>query len=135
MQPENTKHVVIVGAPDGYVESLVIVVGEERAVPLFDSVEEAREFLESLSGVSEWFPAEIPSKSLREMLESQPDDMRYVALSPPPEDLAGGMEFRLLEIGSLTALLSMQAMRNEEEATANDEPPERRSLLRRILGR
>lgn len=130
--PENTGHVVIVGAPDGYVESLVIVLGDERAVPLFDSIDEAKEFLGSLTGLGEeWFPAEIPAARLLRMLDEQPEGVRYVALSPPPEDLEGGMEFRLLEIEAITALLTMQAAR-EEDASAT---PERRGFFRRLLGR
>ncbi|WP_119070207.1 hypothetical protein [Rubrobacter indicoceani] len=132
MQPENARHVVVVGAPDGYVETLVIVVGGERAVPLFGSTAEADEFLGSLTGVGKgWFPAEIPPADLRDMLDAQPENIRYVALSPPPEDLEGGMEFRLLEIGSLSALLTMQAA-NTDPAL---EEPQRGGFFRRLFGR
>ncbi|AHY45390.1 Hypothetical Protein RradSPS_0107 [Rubrobacter radiotolerans] len=135
--PGGFGHVVIVGAPEGVAESLVIVVGEERAVPLFSSTAEAREFLDSLTGLDEgWFPAEIPPDNLLEMLRVQPGEVRYVALSPPPEDLEGGMEFRLLEIESLCAVLDMQVARSERTTPAEKvEAPERKGLLRRLLGR
>ncbi|MGI8649777.1 MAG: hypothetical protein ACR2KW_05290 [Rubrobacter sp.] len=125
-------HVVLVGAPDGYIETLVIVIQGERAVPLFDSTAEASEFLGSLTGILEdWFPAEIPPEDLLSMLGAQPEDVRYVALSPPPEDLEGGMEFRLLKIESLSALLAMQVARTAPVL----EEPQRGGFFRRLFGR
>jgi hypothetical protein len=133
MQP-GARHVVIVGGPEEEAELLVIVLGEDRAVPLFGDVEEAEDFLESLGEFGgDWVAHEVSARTLIDLLEYQGDDVGYVALSPPPEKLTGGMEVQVLERGLLIGLLHRQADAAPEPA--QPEPPGARGFLRRLFGR
>lgn len=129
-----SSHVVILGGPEAEPELLAMVLDDGQAVPLFDSSEEAGEFLDSLTGLSgEWTPVEVSVPDLVTLLEHQDEGVRYVALSPPPEDMAGGMEVQVLEREVLTDLLRRQTMHSE--AAPEDAPrEEKKSFLRRILG-
>jgi len=122
------NHVVIVGGPEAEDELLAIVLdGSEEAVPLFDSVEEAEEFLDSIGEFGEdWRAREVSAQALIELLEYQGEEVEYVALSPPPEKMEGGMEVQLLYREILIDLLRRQI------AT---EPPEDRGFWHRLFGR
>jgi hypothetical protein len=125
-------HVVIVGGPEVEDELLAIVLdGSDEAIPLFDSVEEAEEFLDSIGEYGEdWRPREVSAEELISLLEYQGEEVEYVALSPPPERLEGGMEVQLLYREILVDLL-----RRQTEAPTPNPPPERKSLWRRLFGR
>jgi hypothetical protein len=123
----SAKHVVIVGGPEVRDELLAIVLDDGEAVPLFDSVEEAEEFLASTGDFAVgWRAREIPARDLVELLEYQGDEVEYVALSPPPENLEGGMELNVVPREVLVELLKRQT---------SAEPPERRSFWQRLFGR
>jgi hypothetical protein len=62
-----------------------------------------------------------------ELLEYQGDEVEYVALSPPPERLEGGMEVNVIQREILAGLLERQM---------GTEPPEQsQSFWRRLFGR
>jgi hypothetical protein len=102
--------VVVVGGPEpGIDELLGIVLDGGEAIPLFDSVEEAEEFLASTGEFGEdWRAREVSAQELIELLEYQGDEVEYVALSPPPENLEGGMEVEVIQRELLTDLLRRQ---------------------------
>ncbi|MBX6762925.1 MAG: hypothetical protein K6T51_11475 [Rubrobacteraceae bacterium] len=103
---EAASHVVIVGGPEGEDELLAIVLEDGEAVPLFSSVEEAQEFLDSTGEFGrDWRPEEVSARRLLEILEFQDEEVRYVALSPPPERLEGGMEVQIIPRDALISLL------------------------------
>ncbi len=121
-------HVVIVGGPEAEEELLAIVLDDGEAVPLFDSIEEAEEFLNSTGDFgTEWKAREVSAGDLIDLLEYQNEEVPYVALSPPPERLEGGMEVRVLNREVLISLLRSQV---------DAEPdPERKGFWGRLLGR
>ena len=123
----SAKHVVIVGGPEAREELLAIVLDKgEEAVPLFDSAAEARTFLASTGDFGEgWRAREVSARELVELLEYQGDEVRYVALSPPPEDLEGGMELNVVEREVLVGLLERQTSVRVPE----------RGFWRRLFGR
>ena len=123
------NHVVIVGGPEAEDELLAIVLDEsEEAVPLFDSVEEAEEFLDSIGEFGEdWHPREVSAQELIALLEYQGEEVEYVALSPPPERMEGGMEVQLLYREILIDLLRRQS--------ATGPRSEERGFWRRLFGR
>ncbi len=123
------NHVVIVGGPEAEDELLAIVLDEsEEAVPLFDSVEEAEEFLDSIGEFGEdWRAREVSAQDLIALLEYQGEEVEYVALSPPPERMEGGMEVQLLYREILIDLLRRQ--------TATEPRSEVRGFWRRLFGR
>jgi len=124
----SAKHVVIVGGPEVRDELLAIVLDDGEAVPLFDSIEEAEEFLASTGDFAAgWRAREIHARDLVALLEYQGDEVEYVALSPPHEDLEGGMELHVVPREVLVELLKRQ--------TVVEPPPERQSLWRRLFGR
>jgi hypothetical protein len=128
------NHVVIVGGPEAEDELLAIVLDQsDEAIPLFDSVEEAEEFLDSIGEFGEdWRAREVSARELMELLEFQGEEVEYVALSPPPEKLEGGMQVQLLYREILIDLLRRQT----EEPPPTEEPPsERQGLWRRLFGR
>jgi hypothetical protein len=106
----SATHVVIVGGPEpGTDELLAIVLDDDEAIPLFDSVEEAEEFLASTGEFGEdWRTREVSARELIELLEYQGEEVEYVALSPPPENLEGGMEVEVIQRELLTGLLRRQ---------------------------
>lgn len=121
-------HVVIVGGPEAEEELLAIVLDDGEAVPLFDSIEEAEEFLNSTGDFgTEWKAREVSAGDLIDLLEYQNEEVPYVALSPPPERLEGGMEVQVLDREVLISLLRSQV---------DAEPdPERKGFWGRLLGR
>jgi hypothetical protein len=106
----SAAHVVIVGGPEpGTDELLALVLDDDEAIPLFDSVEEAEEFLASTGEFGEdWRAREVSARELIELLEYQGDEVEYVALSPPPENLEGGMEVQVIYREILIDLLRRQ---------------------------
>src|SRR5918998_2731698 len=121
------QHVVIVGGPETGDELLAIVLDDGQAIPLFDSVEEAEEFLSSTGAFGEdWRGAEVSARALIELLEDQGDEVEYVALSPPPENLEGGMEVQVLYREILIDLLKRQTEAQTSES---------KGFWRRLFGR
>ena len=120
-----SNHVVIVGGPEVEDELLAIVLDDGEAIPLFDSVEEAEEFLASTGDFGEdWGTREVSAQELIELLDYQGDEVEYVALSPPPERLEGGMEVEVIQRELLTDLLRRQ----------NPSSSEGEGLWRRLFG-
>ena len=123
----DVSHVVIVGGPEVRDELLAIVLDDGEAIPLFDSVEEAEEFLASTGDFGkDWRAQEVSARALIELLEYQGDEVEYVALSPPPENLEGGMEVQVIYREILIDLLRRQ--------TAPDTPSEGKGFWRRLFG-
>ena len=122
------SHVVIVGGPETTDELLAIVLDDGEAIPLFDSLEEAEAFLASTGDFGkDWRAREVSARELLKRLECQGDEVEYVALSPPPERLEGGMEVNVIQREILAGLLERQM---------DTEPPEQsKSFWRRLLGR
>jgi hypothetical protein len=121
------RHVVIVGGPEVEDELLAIVLDDGEAIPLFDSVEEAEAFLASTKDlVRDWRALVVSARELIELLEYQGEEVGYVALSPPPEKLEGGMEVQVIDRQILIDLLLRQ--------TAADTPRETRGFWRRLFG-
>ena len=124
----SATHVVIIGGPETTDELLAIVLDDGEAIPLFDSVEEAETFLTSTGDFGKaWRAMEVTAPELVELLEYQGDEVEYVALSPPPENLEGGMEVQVIYREILTDLLKRQ--------TAANPPKEDRGFWRRLFGR
>jgi hypothetical protein len=122
------SHVVIVGGPEVHDELLAIVLDDGEAIPLFDSVEEAEEFLVSTGDFGEdWLAREVSARELIELLEHQGEEVEYVALSPPPENLEGGMEVQVIYREILTDLLKRQ--------TTPEPPSGGKGFWRRLFGR
>jgi hypothetical protein len=123
-----SSHVVIVGGPEVEDELLAIVLDDGDAIPLFDSVEEAEEFLASTGDFGEdWRAREVSARELIELLEYQGEEVEYVALSPPPERLEGGMEVQVIYREILIDLLKRQ--------TTPEPPSESEGFWRRLFGR
>jgi len=119
--------VVIVGGPEQEDELLAIVVDDGEAIPLFDSPEEAQDFLDATTDLGEhWRPVEVSAETLVELLEHQGEEVEYVAISPPPERLEGGMEVQVLYREILTDLLKRQS--------APEEPEPKKGFFKRIFG-
>jgi len=124
----SANHVMIVGGPEVEDELLSIVLDNGKAIPLFDSVEEAETFLASTGEFGkDWRAREVRAAELIELLEYQGEEVEYVALSPPPENLEGGMEVNVIYREILTDLL-----RRQVEATL---PKESRGFWRDLFGR
>jgi hypothetical protein len=124
----SANHVVIVGGPEVEEELLSIVLDDGKAIPLFDSVEEAETFLASTGDFGkDWRAREVTAPELIELLEYQGEEVEYVALSPPPENLEGGMEVNVIYHEILTDLL-----RRQLEAIP---PKESQGFWRRLFGR
>ncbi len=123
----SATHVVIVGGPEATDELLAIVLDDGDAIPLFDSVEEAEIFLASTGDFGkDWRAQEVSARRLVELLEYQGDEVEYVALSPPPERLTGGMEVQVIYREILTDLLKRQ--------TSPQPPSEGKGFWRRLFG-
>ena len=119
---------VIVGGPEVQDELLAIVVDDGEAIPLFDSVEEAEEFLASTGDFGrDWRALEVSSRELQELLGYQGEEVEYVALSPPPENLEGGMEVQVIYRQILIDLLARQ--------TSSEPPSGGKGFWRRLFGR
>lgn len=127
---DSTSHVVILGGPEPEPELLAIVLDDGEAVPLFDSTEEAEEFLEAIGDFGrEWHAIEVSAGDLIPLLAHQTDEVRHIAISPPPEDMAGGMEIQVLDIETFTILLERQT-----EAPEEPEEKPKRGFWRRLFG-
>lgn len=125
----SAAHVVVVGGPEETDELLAIVLDDGEAIPLFDSVEEAQVFLDSTGDFGkDWRPQEVSARELIALLEYQGEEVEYVALSPPPERLTGGMEVNVVPLAALTMLL-------EQQTTPEPPPEENKGFLRRFFGR
>lgn len=125
----SAAHVVVVGGPEETDELLAIVLDDGEAIPLFDSVEEAQVFLDSTGDFGkDWRPQEVSARELIALLEYQGEEVEYVALSPPPERLTGGMEVNVVPLAALTMLL-------ERQTTPEPPPEENKGFLRRFFGR
>ena len=125
------NHTVIIGGPEEADELLAIVLDDGEAIPLFDSTEEAEEFLSSTGDFATgWRTKEVAADELLRLLEFQGEEVRYVAVSPPPERLEGGMEVQIIDRETFESLLETQA-----SAPMREEPEERKSFWRRLLGR
>jgi hypothetical protein len=121
----SATHVIIIGGPEAVDELLAIVLDDGEAIPLFDSVEEAEEFLASTGDFGkDWRAREVSARELIELLEYQGDEVEYVALSPPPERLEGGMEVQVIYREVLTDLLRRQT----------EPPSESQGFWRRLFG-
>lgn len=118
---------MIVGGPEAQDGLLAIVLdGGERAIPLFDSTAEAQTFLDSTGDFgADWRAREVQARELAELLEYPGEEVGYVALSPPPENLEGGMELNVVEREVLVGLLERQTPGRVPE----------RGFWRRLLGR
>ena len=124
----SANHVVIVGGPEATDGLLAIVLDDGKAIPLFDSVEEAETFLASTGDFGkDWRTREVTATELIELLEYQSDEVEYVALSPPPENLEGAMEVNVIYREILTDLLSRQI--------GPVSPKESQGFWRRLFGR
>ena len=124
----SANHVMIVGGPEVEDELLSIVLDDGKAIPLFDSVEEAETFLASTGEFGkDWRAREVTATELIELLEYQGEEVEFVALSPPPENLEGGMKVNVIYREILTNLL-----RRQLEAIP---PKESRGFWRRLFGR
>ena len=118
---------VVVGGPEVQDELLAIVLDDGEAIPLFDSVEEAEEFLASTGDFGkDWRAREVSARELVELLEYQGEEVEFVALSPPPENLEGGMEVQVIYREILVDLLKRQ--------TTPEQPQEPKGFWRRLLG-
>ncbi len=128
-----SNHVVIMGGPEPEPELLAIVLDDGQAIPLFDSTDEAEEFIEATGDFGrDWHAIEVSAEALIPLLAHQADKVRHIAISPPPEDWSGGMEVQVLERETFTALLERQA---EVSRPGEPEGKPRRGFLRRIFGR
>jgi hypothetical protein len=124
----SANHVMIVGGPEAVDELLSMVLDDGKAIPLFDSVEEAETFLASTGEFGkDWRAQEVSATELIKLLEYQGERVEYVALSPPPENLEGGVEVNVIYREILTDLLRRQAPAIP--------PKERRGFWRGLLGR
>lgn len=124
----SATHVVIVGGPETTEELLAIVLDDSEAIPLFDSLEEAEDFLSSTGDFGkDWRPKEVSARALIELLDYQDEEVEYVALSPPPERLTGGMEVNVIPRESLVELLKRQI--------GMEVQPESKGFLRRLFRR
>jgi hypothetical protein len=124
----SANHVVIVGGPEVEDELLSIVLDDDKAIPLFDSMEEAEAFLASTGDFGkDWRGKEVTVTELIELLEYQGEEVEYVALSPPPENLEGGIEVNVIYREILTDLLRRQV--------AATPPKESRGFWWRMFGR
>ena len=125
----SANHVVIVGGPEEEAELLAIVLDDGEAIPLFDSIEEAEEFLSATGDFGEdWMAREVTAAVLLKLLEYQDDEVEHVALSPPPERLTGGMEIQVIPLGAMVSLL-------ERQVDATGHPPEEKGFWRRLFDR
>ncbi len=128
------NHVIIVGGPEPEAELLAIVLDDGEAIPLFESVEEAEDFLAATGDFAgDWQAREVTARQLAELLEFQGEEVLYVALSPPPEKWEGGMEVQVVPRDTMVGLL-------EHQASILEQPPEERlsdnrGFWRRLLGR
>ncbi|CAN5612078.1 hypothetical protein BH24ACT20_BH24ACT20_14400 [soil metagenome] len=122
------NHVVIVGGPEETEELLAISLDDGEAIPLFDSLEEAEEFLGSTGEFGEvWTALEVSAWDLIQLLEYQGEEVEYVALSPPPERLEGGMQVQVIPLGAMISLL--------EHQTPTEQPQEEKGFWRRLFRR
>lgn len=82
---------------------LVILVDDRAAVPLFDSEDQAEEFLSS-TGFEDLEAVEVSKGGLIRTLEVVREHAGYVALNPPPAKQSG-MKVRMGGLGELIEAL------------------------------
>ena len=124
----SANYVVIVGGPETNDELLAVVLDDGEAIPLFDSMEEAKTFLDSTGDFGkDWRAKQVSTRELIELLEYQGDEVQYVTLSPPPERLEGGMEVNVIYREILTDLLKRRIV--------TDLPKQNRGFWWRLFGR
>lgn len=125
------NHTVIIGGPEEEDELLAIVLDDGEAIPLFDSVEEAEEFLAATGDfAADWRTKEVPAEELLRLLEFQDEEVRYVAVSPPPERLEGGMEVQIIDRETFESLLETQT-----SAAPAEESEQEKGFWRRLFRR
>jgi hypothetical protein len=90
---------------------LLISVDGRGALPLFDSVEKAQDFVDSTDFGSDWKPIEVSGAGLLTVLETYRGQVEYVALNPPPAEEGGGMR---VEMGSLEELIEAYGASRED---------------------
>lgn len=106
---DEANHVILVGGPEETEELLAISLDDGDAIPLFDSIEEAEEFLGSTGEFGEdWTALGVSAGDLIQLLEYQGEEVEYVALSPPPERLEGGMKVQVIPLEAMISLLQHQ---------------------------
>ena len=88
---------------------LTILVDDRGAVPLFDSEGKADAFLASADFGADFEAVEVSGAGLARALESVEDEVRYVAIDPPPVG-EGPMRVRM---GGLRELI--EALRQNQE--------------------
>ena len=88
---------------------LTILVDDRGAVPLFDSEGKADAFLASTDFGVDFEAVEVSGAGLARSLESVQEEVRYVAIDPPPVS-EGPMRVRM---GSLMELI--EALRQNQE--------------------
>ena len=126
---DTARHVIIIGGPEETEELLAISLGDGEAIPLFDSTEEAEEFLGSTGEFGEvWTALEVSAGALIQLLEYQGEEVEYVALSPPPERLTGGMEVQVIPLGAMISLL-------ERQRSVTGQTTEEKGFWRRLFRR
>jgi hypothetical protein len=91
---------------------LLISVDGRGALPLFDSVEKAQDFVDSTDFGSDWKPIEVSGAGLLTVLETYRGQVEYVALNPPPAEEGGGMR---VEMGSLEELIEAYGASREDD--------------------
>ncbi len=91
---------------------LTILVDDRGAVPLFDSEAKAEAFLSSANFGPDLESVEVSDAGLIRALESVADEVKHVALNPPPAK-EGGMRVRM---GGLRELMdALKASRREDD--------------------
>jgi len=92
-------------------DPLVILIDDRPSLPLFGSVERAKDFLSSADFGPDWKPVEVSGAGLLAVLEGCRGEAQFVALDPPPAG-EGGMR---VEMGSLEGLI--EALQTSQQET------------------
>ena len=123
------NHVVIVGGPEAEDELLAIVLDDpKKRCRCSTRLRRPRSSWTPIGEFGEdWRAREVSAQELIALLEYQGEEVEYVALSPPPERMEGGMEVQLLYREILIDLLRRQ--------TATEPRSEERGFWRRLFGR
>ena len=80
---DTANHVIVVGGPEESEELLAISLDDGEAIPLFDSIDEADEFLGSTGEFGEdWTALEVSGRDLIQLLEYQGEEVEYVRPKP-----------------------------------------------------
>lgn len=88
-------YVLLFEEGDPQAPPLTIMVDDRGALPLFGSVQQAREFVAATDAFgSGWEAVEVSTRRLIRTLKTYGDQVPYVAVNPPPAG-AGGMRVRM----------------------------------------